>query len=106
MLKHIIQLLLSKKKWPEEIILLSHVFVTNAVPRRGNMTTTFMIFCGINFFSRVLRDSTTRFVGPSVGPLVRHTLLFLGFCGLWPHCTCPNDLVTSNTALPTRTRLG
>ena len=69
---------LSKKKWPEEIILLSHVFVTNAVPRRGNMTTTFMIFCGINFFSRVLRDSTTRFVGPSVGP---SHFTFFGF--LW-----------------------
>ena len=57
-------------------------------------------------FSRVLRDSTPRFVGPSVrrsvrpsvGPSVRHTLLFLGFCGLWPHCSCPNDQVTSNTA--------
>ena len=49
-------------------------------------------------FSRVLRDSTTRFVGPSVGPSVRHTLLFLGFCGRWPHCSCPSDQVTSNTA--------
>ena len=49
-------------------------------------------------FSRVLRDSTTRFVGPSVHPLVRHTLLFFGFCGLWPHCSCPNDEVTSNMA--------
>ena len=28
---------------------------------------------------------------------VRHTLLFV-FCGLWPHCSCPNDQVTSNTA--------
>ena len=42
-------------------------------------------------FSRVLRDSTPRFVGPSVG----HTLLFWDFCGFWPHCSCPNDLVTS-----------
>ena len=57
-------------------------------------------------FSRVLRDSTPRFVGPSVrpsvrpsvGPSVRHTLLFLGFCGLWPHCSCPSDQVTSNMA--------
>ena len=30
----------------------------------------------ILFFSRVLRDSTTRFVGRSVRPSVRHTLLF------------------------------
>ena len=28
------------------------------------------------FFSRVLRDSKPRFVGPSVGPSVRHILLF------------------------------
>ena len=51
----------------------------------------------------MLRDSTPRFVGPSVRryvgpsvhPSVRHTLLFLGFCGFWPHCSCPNDGVTS-----------
>ena len=39
-------------------------------------------FC-LKIFSRVLRDSTLRFVGrsvrPSVRPSVRHTLLFLGF---------------------------
>ena len=50
----------------------------------------------------MLRDSTPRFVGRSVGllvrPSVRHTLLLLGFCGLWAHCSCPNDQVTSNTA--------
>ena len=44
------------------------------------------------------RDSTTRFVGPSVRPSVCHTLLFSGFCGLWPHRSCPSDQVTSNTA--------
>ena len=57
----------------------------------------------VRLFSRVLRDSTTRFVGPSVrrsvrrsvGPSVRPTLLFLGFCCFWPHCSCPNDRVTS-----------
>ena len=37
-------------------------------------------------------------VSQSVGPLVHHILLFLFFCGLWPHCSCPNDQVTSNTA--------
>ena len=59
-------------------------------------------------FSRVLRDSKTHCVGPcpvgpsirwsvspsvcpSVGPSVHHTLLFLGFCGLWRHCSCPKD---------------
>ena len=34
-------------------------------------------------------------VRPLVRPFVRHTLLFLGFCGFWPHCSCPNDGVTS-----------
>ena len=52
----------------------------------------------------MLCDSTPRFVSPSIGPSVRlsvHpsvTLLFLGFCGLRPHCSCPSDQVTSNTA--------
>ena len=34
-------------------------------------------------------------IGPSVGPSVRNTLLCFGF---WPHCSCPNYLVTSITA--------
>ena len=61
----------------------------------------FCIFFVVSYriFCRVLRDSTTRFVGlsvhPSVRPSVRHTLLFLGFCGFWHHCSCPNDGVTS-----------
>ena len=49
-------------------------------------------------FSRVLCDSTPRFFGPSVHPQVRRSVtlyFFLGFCGLWPHCSCPNDLVIS-----------
>ena len=33
----------------------------------------------------------------SVSPLVRHTLLFLGFSGLKLHCSSPNDKVNSNT---------
>ena len=53
----------------------------------------FFFFFSSFLFSRVLRDSTPRFVGPSVGPSVRrpvgpsvgpsvrHTLLFLGFLG-------------------------
>ena len=47
------------------------------------------------FFSPVLRDSTPGCW--SVCPSVRHTTLF-GFCGVWPHCSCPSDQVTSNTA--------
>ena len=50
----------------------------------------------------MLRDSTTHFVCPSVRrsfrPLVRPSVtlnFFCFFCGLWPHCSCPNDGVTS-----------
>ena len=53
-------------------------------------------------YGRLLRDSTPHFVGPSVRRSVhwsvRHTLLFFGFCGLGPHCSCSNDQLTSNTA--------
>ena len=57
-------------------------------------------------FSRVLRDSTLRFVGPSVGPsihrsvgpLVRHTLLFRRLWGFWLYRSCPNAPLTSNMA--------
>ena len=37
-------------------------------------------------------------VGRSVGWSVRHTLLFFMILFLWPHCSCPNGLVTSNMA--------
>ena len=58
----------------------------------------------MDLFSRVLRDSTSRFVGSSVspsihpsvglsvGPSVHHTSFFL------LHCSCSNDLATSITA--------
>ena len=49
-------------------------------------------------FSRVLRDSTPRFVGPSVGPSVHPSVTLYFFWGLWDfwlYCFCPNDLVTS-----------
>ena len=45
----------------------------------------------LTLFSRVLRNSTSRFVGPSVRP--SHLIWFF-FCGLWTHCSCPNDQVT------------
>ena len=47
---------------------------------------------------RSVRPSVGMSVCPSVRPSVRHTLLFLGSCGLWPYCSCPNDGVTSNMA--------
>ena len=53
-------------------------------------------FFFVSIFSRVLRDSTPRFVGLSVRPSL--FLFFGGFCYLWPHCSCPNDEVTSNMA--------
>ena len=37
-------------------------------------------------------------VGRSVSRLVRHTLLFFMVLFLWPHCSCPNGLLTSNMA--------
>ena len=50
--------------------------------------------CGeyAHFFSRVPRDSTPRFVGPSVGP--SHALLFVFFFAVFfrSQCSCPNDL--------------
>ena len=69
----------------------------------------FVVFCttapahAVCHFSRVLRDSTTRFVGQSVRPSIRRsvTLYFFicfFFCGFWPHCSCPNDKATSNMA--------
>ena len=43
-----------------------------------------------------------RSIGPSIRWSVcwsiRQTLLFFVFCGLWPHCTCPKDEVTSINA--------
>ena len=58
-------------------------------------------------FSRVLRDSTPRFVGRSVGRSVcrsvgrlvgrSHFTFFMIFI-FGPHCSCPNGLVTSNIA--------
>ena len=35
-----------------------------------------------------------RSVGPSIRPSVT-LYFFLGFCVFWPHCSCPNDGVTS-----------
>ena len=37
-------------------------------------------------------------VGRSVGRSVGHILLFFMILFIWPHCTCPNGLVTSNMA--------
>merc|ERR1719309_662263 len=57
------------------------------------------LFSQLSIFSRVLRDSTPFFVGPSVGPSVRPShFTFLGVRGLWPRCSCPSDQVASNIA--------
>ena len=34
----------------------------------------------------------------SVCPSVRRSITLYFFCGLWPHCSCPNDEVTSTMA--------
>ena len=56
-------------------------------------------------FSCVLRNSTPRFVSPSVRQSVHQSVrpsitlyFFFGFCVFWPHCSCPNDHMTSSTA--------
>ena len=37
-------------------------------------------------------------VRPPVGPSIRPShFTFFGFLGLWPHCSCPSNQVTSNT---------
>ena len=47
---------------------------------------------------RSVRPSVRPSIGPSIGSSIRHTLLFYFFYGLWPHCSCPNDMVTLITA--------
>ena len=56
------------------------------------------MFLEMQIFSHVLSDSTPCFVGRSVRRSISNILLFLGFSGVWPHCSCPNDEVTSNIA--------
>ena len=67
----------------------------------GAMYPALFLDASTHLFKR-LCPSICPSVGPSVGPsvhlLVRHTLLFLGFCGVWLHCGCLSDWVTSNTA--------
>ena len=48
------------------------------------------ILAELILFCRVLRDSTPRFV--------RRSVVFFMFFILWPYCSCPNALVTSNMA--------
>ena len=45
-----------------------------------------------------VRRSIRPFVCRSIHTSVRHTLLFWRYCGIWSHCSCPNDQVTSDTA--------
>ena len=73
--------------------------------RDANFLKNYIMKQYVRVFSRVLRDTTPRFVCPSVGRSVGWLvgrsvpiLLFLCFCSLWPHCSCPNPLMTSNVA--------
>ena len=55
-------------------------------------------------FSRVLCDSTSPFVCLLV---YLSYFTFFGFCGLWPHCSCPKLIKWPQLQpLPTRTQLG
>ena len=72
--------------------------MTHAFTHMGNFSMSvmtwpsFLVACFATLHPALL-------VGPSVRPSVRHTLLFfVFFCGLWPHCSCPSDQVTSYTA--------
>ena len=67
-----------------------------------------LIFC---LFSRVLRDSTTRYVSPSVSQSVGWSvgwavgrlvpfLLFRRFLAFWAYGTCPDDPVTFSSTAP------
>ena len=54
-------------------------------------------------FSRVLRDSTPRYVGPLVGRSVGRLvpfLLFRRFWAFWAHGSCPDDPVTFSSTAP------
>ena len=71
----------------------------------SKMTLRYFIFARHSslVFSRVHATlqpalSVGRSVGWSVGRSVGHTLLFFMILFLWPHCSCPNGLVTSNMA--------
>ena len=68
-------------------------FIDKTTPHSTLNSNGFLVAC------TRLYNPLCRSVGPSVRPSIRrsvhHTLLFLGFCGFWPHCSCPNDGVTS-----------
>ena len=61
----------------------------------GDVDLKMYLFESTQFYStpRII----SLFVGPSVCPLVTLNF-FVFFCGVWPLCSCPNDLVTSITA--------
>ena len=78
---------------------------TSLCPSIGRLIGRSVTFHFFLCFQSRARDSTTRFVGPSVRRSVRPSVrpsialyFFWGFCGFWPYCSCPNDLVYSITA--------
>ena len=77
----------------------SHQFPAHQNKQNVKPEAYFLVACYATLQPALsVRPSVRPLVRPSVCPSVWHTLLFSGFCGLWPHCSCPNDLVTSNTA--------
>ena len=51
-----------------------------------------------HFFSHLLRNSILHLDSPFIGASTIYFLCFFFFCSFWPHCSCPNVLVTSNTS--------
>ena len=82
-------ILIMKRKLPKkyQLLKMSKVFICMMVPEQNKKPTLRRIIRGNQLFSRVLRDSTSRFVGPSVGPSVHRsirrsvTLYFFGVNG-------------------------
>ena len=84
-----------KRKLPKkyQLLKMSKVFICMMVPEQNKKSTLRRIIRGNQLFSRVLRDSTSRFVGPSVGPSVRHSLLFFLFFFAVYGLTAPAQMI-------------
>ena len=80
--------------WSYSFYVLSQkLHLQKPIYRRNQQFTTvcpWLVTC--NYTPDFVCWSFQTLVQPSV------TLLFWGFWGLWPHCSCPSDQVTSDTA--------
>ena len=94
----------NRRNWTKQIrtyLLLLMLIITNFekaifstwVSDRARLSRPMMRPLLMNVFSRVLRDSSPRFVGPSVGRLVG-LLLFRRFKAVCAHCSFPNAILS------------